>query len=165
MNNTKTISKQTNTEVSNAVKGIIGEGVNVSVHLTKKKVQIEDYVMLFQEAVLMMLNGNMSKTMLKIFVYFLGKLKYSNHIGVDQKTIAEENGVSIDTVKPEMAKLIKMNIIVVYKDIQDKRRNVYIINPRVAWKGTVSERKKVIKRIIDQNQTALPLNFDNNGTK
>ena len=119
--------------------------------LVKNREKIPDFIMLFQEAVTMMLNGTINKSALNVFVYFLGKMQYSNHIGIDQKTIAEETKLSLGTIKLVVPELQRLNIIIKYEDLQDKRRNVYIINPLLAWKGRVKDRKKVMKT-IDKSQ-------------
>lgn len=158
-NRNQILSKTANISISDNIKkelGVIGgQEVNVSVNLSKKREKIEDFVMLFQGAVQEMLKGEMGKSTLAVFIYFLGKLDYGNHIGIDQKTIAEENNLSLATIKiiviPE---LLRLNMIIRYNDIQDNRRNVYIINPRIAWKGT-NKRRREVKKILDKNQLSL----------
>jgi transcriptional antiterminator len=85
-----------------------------------------------------------------------GKLQYSNHIGVDQKTMSEELGVTTRTIAQSIKELTEAKILIVYNDIQDKRRNVYIINPHQAWKGTFKERTKKMAQ-LNLNQTKLIL--------
>ena len=148
------ITKEKITKISNDVSGNLDNDYQVNVSLVRRKIVVEDYVMLFQKAVLMMLDGGVSKNGLKIFVYMLGKLQYSNHIGVDQQTIADDNKMSLVYVKKTIAELKKVNVILPYKDIQDRRRSVYVINPIVAWKGKVVNRKKFVKT-IDKSQLKL----------
>jgi DNA-binding MarR family transcriptional regulator len=157
-NRNQILSKEANLSISDNIKknlGVIeGQEVNVSVNLSKKREKVEDFVMLFQGAVQEMLKGSMMKSTLAVFVYFLGKLDYGNHIGIDQKTIAEENNLSLGTIKIVIPELMRLNMIIKYNDIQDNRRNVYIVNPLMAWKGTIKRRREV-KKILDKNQLSL----------
>jgi hypothetical protein len=58
------------------------------------------------------LSGNISKNGLRVFVYLLGKLQYGNHIGVDQETIARDNGYSVVYIKKTISELKKANIVI-----------------------------------------------------
>jgi len=64
------------------------------------------------------------------------------------------------TVIKAIKELIKNDIVLSYKDPADQRRNIYIINPYNAWKGTFKERTRAIKKIDNQ----LPL-FQDHETK
>lgn len=139
--------------VSDAVQSNLEDDYAISVNLVRKKIRVENYVMLFQEAVNRLLDNKISKNGLRIFVYMLGKLQYSNHIGVDQKTIAEDNGISLVYTEKTIKELKKANIIIPYKDMQDGRRNVYVINPIIAWRGKVKNRTK----FINDNQLKLEM--------
>jgi len=139
------ITKEKTENISSAISGVLDNDYQISVNLVRRKQPIDNFIMLFQEATLKMLDGNMSKNSLRIFVYMLGKLQYSNHIGVDQYTIAEENGISIPYAKKAISELKKANILISYKDVQDARRNVYIINPIIAWRGKAKNRNKALK--------------------
>jgi DNA-binding MarR family transcriptional regulator len=139
--------------ISNAVQSNLDDDYAISVSLIRKKIKVENYVMLFQEAVNRLLENKISKNGLRVFVYMLSKLQYSNHIGVDQRTIAEDNDISLVYLKKTLKELKDANIIIPYKDMQDKRRNVYIINPIIAWKGKVKNRTK----FISDNQLKLDM--------
>lgn len=128
------------------------EDTIVAVSLSRKIPPLPTYVMLFQ-AVSLLIAQAISLPTLKVFFLFLGKLQYSNHVGVDQLTIVEEIGLSPRTVKRAVKELEENNIIIKYKDMQDHRRNVYIINPHVAWKGKSKERKSTIKKMGEKYLT------------
>ena len=116
---------------------------------------IPDFVMLFQ-AVTEKIISELSPASAKILLYMLSKLRYSNHIGINQTTIAEETHLSERSVSRSVKELKDLKILIAYKDEQDKRRDVYIINPYTAWKGTFKAQKTAIK-LIDANQTSLEL--------
>lgn len=120
---------------------------------------IPDFVMLFQAITNQFIN-NLAPASAKVLLYMLGKLQYSNHIGVNQETISEDCKLTRPTVIKAIKELIKNEIVISYKDPADQRRNIYIINPYNAWKGTFKERKKAIKKIENQ----LPL-FGDQETK
>jgi len=147
------ITKEKAREIADSVQSKMNEDYTVNVSLVRRKIRVENFVMLFQEAVTQMLDGNISKNGLRIFVYMLGRLEYSNHIGVDQETIAKDNGLSLIYIKKTIKELKDSKILIGYQDLQDKRRNVYIINPVIAWRGKVKHRKK----FINENQLKLTL--------
>ena len=137
-------------KITDAIDETLDTDYAIAVNLVKRKLEVENFVMLFQEATTAMLSGNISKNGLRIFVYLLGKLQYGNHIGVDQETIARDNGYSLVYIKKTISELKKANIIIPYQDLQDKRRNVYVVNPIIAWRGKVKNRKKFIKENPNQ---------------
>jgi len=147
------ITKDKASKIAKSVQKRLEDDYTINVSLVRRKVRVENFVMLFQEAVTQMLDGNISKNGLRIFVYMLGKLEYSNHIGVDQETIAKDNGLSLVYIKKTIKELKDSKILVGYQDQQDKRRNVYIINPVIAWRGKIKHRKT----FIDKNQLKLIL--------
>jgi len=114
---------------------------------------IPEFAMIFQ-AILKEFIYSLAPASAKILLYMLGKLDYSNHIGINQETMSEECKLSIPTVARSIKELLDNKIILAYKDTSDKRRNIYIINPYTAWKGTFNERKKAIKA-VDKNQLML----------
>jgi len=134
----------------------LAEGTGISINLSRKKVPIPDYTMLFQ-AVGMQVTRVLKPSSLCVFYHFLCKLQYSNHIGVDQNTIAEELEMAVITVKRAIKELKDNKIIIDYKDQQDNRRNVYIINPEVAWRGKATERIKTIRKIEAANKNQLTI--------
>ena len=75
--------------------------------------------------------------------------------------MAEQLKITDRTIKASLKSLKDRNVILSYKDPQDNRRNVYILNPHQSWKGTLMERFKVMKakapKQINTNQYKLPL--------
>ena len=119
------VDKKQTQDIATSINSILQlpEDTSVGVFLTKKRPKIPDFVMVFQEALGMLLLKEIDPSTFKILACFWFK---------------------------------KYNIIISYDDPQDKRRNVYIMNPNTAWKGTEKERRKVIKR-INPDQLLLPL--------
>ena len=62
---------------------------------------------------------------LKVLNYFFGIMQYSNHIAVNQNTIAEETSQSLITVKKAIKELKDSNIIIEYKDQIFSISNIY----------------------------------------
>jgi DNA-binding MarR family transcriptional regulator len=148
--------KQRNDDVVSAIRNTldISDDHVISVNLIKRKAQIPEFIMLFQ-AVSLMIAKDISPSALAVFHLFLGKMQYSNHVGCDQKTIAEELYMPLPTVERAIKDLTANKIIIAYKDSQDRRRNIYIVNPNIAWKGSARARKLAMKA-IDPRQLKLP---------
>lgn len=141
--------------IRDSVNGILGDDMKTTVIISKNTVKSDKpFIMLFQEAVGYLLDGRLGKNGLRIFVYMLGTLEYSNHVGVNQETMAEDLGISLVYVKRGVKELVDGRLIISYKDPTDKRRNVYVINPTVAWKGKEKSRRKAISK-HNENQLTL----------
>lgn len=131
--------------------------IGISINLKqKKKPPMPDFTMIFH-ATGMMVVKEISPASLSVFWLFLCKLPYSNHIGINQTTIAEETTLSIASVKRSVKELKEKKLIISYADQQDGRRLVYMINPVIAWRGDNIGRMKKVKEIIsgDPNQLRL----------
>ncbi len=81
----------------------------------------------------------------KVLLYMVSSMEYTNHVGCDQNTLAEELDLSVRSVSGAIKELKEMAIIISYKDPQDRKRNVYMVNPHSAWKGKITKRQKFIK--------------------
>lgn len=114
---------------------------------------VPEWTMLFQ-AVGRDLAKKLTPSGCKVLLYMISLMEYSNHIGCDQSTIAEDLEMSLRSVNGAVSELKAMGVIILYKDPQDRKRNVYMINPIHAWKGKMHKRQKVLK-IMDKNQTDL----------
>lgn len=114
---------------------------------------VPDWIMLFQ-AVGRDLAKKLTPSGCKVLLYMISLMEYSNHIGCDQSTIAEDLEMSLRSANGAISELKAMGVVISYKDPQDRKRNVYMINPIHAWKGKMVKRQKVLK-IIDKNQTSL----------
>jgi predicted transcriptional regulator len=162
MTEKKNIIKKVSNEIAENIRSIIGDETNIRVGLERKKIPAPEFVMLYQ-AVGMLYLKELSEKTIKVFYLFLLKLKYGNHIGMNVDSIAEETKISIASVERALKQLKENKMIISYSDPQDKRRNIYILNPHIAWKGTVSQRKKVMRE-MDKNQLSLDLPFAPNLT-
>lgn len=153
----------TRTQSTNIVKGVKAElGLTddslITINLKRRKLPpIPNYAMIFQANGMLMLKEIAPSTM-KVFFLMLCKLQYSNHVGINQQTVVEETGLAIDTVKKAIKELRIKNMVLSYPDMQDHRRNIYIINPYIAWKGTSKARIESIMKLQaeDPNQLQLP---------
>ena len=115
-----------------------------------------DFVFIFQIMTTQVMKST-SPSAFKLLHYFINKLTYSNHIGIDQKTMAEDCDMSLRSISGAISELISLCIIVPYNDPQDNRRKVYMMNPFVAWKGKLKEKKKKTKEIENNTQLSLQL--------
>jgi len=131
----------------------LDDNVQVAVIQKRKQAPIPNFTFLFQAVGYFAMN-EITPSSLKLLWYFLTKMQYSNHIGINQKTMAEETGMPMTTIKVSIRQLKEKKVLLSYDDMIDNRRNVYIINPNIAWRGTASERGKAIKKLmaVDPNQ-------------
>lgn len=112
-----------------------------------------DFVFLFQ-IVSKELSKKLTPSACKVLLYMISLMEYSNHIGCDQTTLAEELELSLRSVNGAVKELKDMAVIMQYKDPQCRKRNVYIVNPHSAWKGHIRKRVKFLKE-QNKNQTSL----------
>jgi predicted transcriptional regulator len=151
----KSINKGNSEEIVKSVKNALGDDTLVTIYNGRKfPKDIPPFVMLFQ-AVNVTLSKELSPSSCKVLLYLISLMQYSNHIGCDQQTVAEELNLSLRSVNGAVGELKTRKIIIEYKDPQDKRRNVYLINPLQSWKGSFKERIKVMK----ENKEQLQLDF------
>lgn len=81
----------------------------------------------------------------KLFMYFLSISQYQNLIEVDQKVILKRLDISRTSLNKGLKELQEINMIKVISDSNDARRNTYIMNHYVSWKGNPVDRVKSIK--------------------
>lgn len=86
--------------------------------------------------------GNTAQSILWVFI---GHMKYGNFIGLNVDTICDLVGKQKSIVHRALKNLKDCNIIKVIPDDQDKRRNLYWVNPESMWKGSAMDRTKKIK--------------------
>lgn len=149
-------------EKANEIVKLINEGETLS-ESTKVVISqgryypkdIEDFVMLFQKITEQAIK-NLKPASAKVMLYMLCKLQWSNHIGINQITMAEECDISKPSIARAIRELLELKIIITTPDPQDKRRNIYIINPYSAWKGKVKHRKKAIQSLQGQLSLQMP---------
>lgn len=152
------IDKETANEIVKLINKNKSEGeevtkVNISTGRNYIKNE-DDFIMLFQKITEQAIK-NLKPATAKIMLYMLCKLNWSNQIGIDQLTMAEECLISLPSVQRAIKELLDLHIIISIPDPQDKRRHIYLINPHQAWKGQEHRRKKAIKTL--QGQLILPM--------
>ena len=149
-----TTEKEKAESVASSIRDNYGDEVKISVinsrHFPK---DVPDFVFLFQKVGLDV-SKKLTPASCKVLLYMISSMQYSTHIGCDQKTLAEQLDLSLRSVSGAIKELKEMNIILSYPDPQDRKRNVYMINPHSAWKGSIHKRKKYIKT-IDQAQLEI----------
>ena len=135
------------------------DDTHVSVSLRKNTIPNAPSFTIMWNAIGLLVSKNLDSKAIHVLYCFMNLSQYSNHIGIDQKTLAENTGLSVKTIQRAIQELKDINIIIPYKDAQDNRRNVYIINPVVAWKGKIKNIHETVKK-IKENKAQLGLNFD-----
>lgn len=134
----------------------------VVVYVKKNIPKQAPYTMFYQEVNLQLIKL-LKPNACKVLMYLMAKIGYDNTIGVDQKTIQEElEYKSVTSVKMALSELKELNIILTTKDVQDKKRNVYIINPYQSWKGKVTNRIQAIVELGKESGIQLELPFWDN---
>jgi predicted transcriptional regulator len=155
------ISKKQAETLVNATKDALNLSPDSAINISlgkKKRPNMPDFTMIFH-GVGMMVVKEITPAALSVFWLFLCKLPYSNHIGINQSTIAEETTLSIASVKRAVKELKEKKLIISYADQQDSRRLVYMINPVVAWRGDNLNRVKKVQEIVKSHPGQLRL-FD-----
>ena len=139
---------------------ISGDTDRVLVIQTKKKRYpkgVPDWVAVFQTndaiAIIKQLKGVSSQVLL-----FMQQItKVDNHVGYNQKSIADILGISESSVARAIKQLTILGVITPYRDKPvdsingDGRRNNYILNPEMHWKGYHENRQKMIKEMYNPN--------------
>lgn len=135
------------------------EGVNMEVTtiMKLKKARLPDFVMVFQYfgeyAV-----DNFSPATCKVLWMFISLSEMKNYVTLDIDTIQEKTRMCRKTVYNAINQLKEHNVIVVVKNIQDKRRNDYFINPQAMWRGSSTNREKQLAKYKKDN---VQLEFPN----
>lgn len=161
------VSKQDLQKISEEIRKITGEETSVNVFVKKKTPKTEDFVMIYQEVGKCLLDDKISSSTLKVFYFFMMNLEFENFIGIDLLTISEKIKMPLPTVKLAMKELKENNFITSIKDNFDRRRNIYRLNPLIAWKGKVKNRQKAIKdnpdqiKLFENREIALSKNLIN----
>lgn len=124
----------------------------------KKQLPIPYFAMVFQETAIELIKA-LKDSALKVLLLCVGKMGYGNIISIDQATISEGTKLSTATVKRGLQDLIAKNIIIAAPDPQDKRRKIYTVNPRIAWRGKAKNRIALIRTLEKENPTVLQLAF------
>jgi DNA-binding MarR family transcriptional regulator len=145
--------------ISRSIQDEFEGDVDVSIYVKKKVPKQSNYVMFYQ-AVNLELVKILKPNGCKVLLYLMSKTNYDNYVGVNQETIQEELGYKQPKSVVEAIKELKQyNIIVSMPDLNDKRRNVYFINPYQSWKGKVAKRIEAVKKANNLDWTQLELPF------
>jgi len=143
----KSIDKKQAESISNKIREEIGAETAITIYNGRKPIPrgTPDFTMIFQ-----VINVTLSKILkpatCKILLYFLGKAEYGNFIPINVETIMEELEISESSVIRGIKQLQETHIIITTKDLGDKRRNVYFLNPHHSWRGTWKKRIEIMKK-------------------
>ena len=145
------LSREINERLEDA--GITKNNVNVflSENTIKEK---EPFTKLFQKQSGVIFSAK--PVTAKILMYFLCASSYGNYIEADVSDISLLTRISESSVKRAIKELIEMKVLLRDKDLNDKRRNTYYINPHMAWKGNPGDRIKSIEKLDKKDQLSLP---------
>lgn len=80
----------------------------------------------------------------RVLFYFISLSEFENFISIDVKSISEDLGISIPSVKRATKQLSDDNIIIKTAHPTDKRRVDYFLNPMAMWKGKTLKRDKFL---------------------
>jgi Fic family protein len=125
---------------------------DVNIFIRGGQKEREPFIKLFQKQSEVI--NNCAPATAKVFLYFLQASQYGNYIEIDVKQISTIIDLSERTVKRSLDELIKKEVLLKWKDLNDKRRNTYFLNPLTAWKGNPTDRTKSIKA-LNPNQLKL----------
>ena len=145
--------KQALESIAEKVRKEFGEEMKMNISVRRKIAKTPDFIMVYQKVGKEVLEGKLSMSALKVFFYLLMSMEFENFIGINLNSLAEAIKMPLITVKVAMRHLKEAGMIMSIKDNFDARRNVYRLNPIVAWKGKVNNRTRAIK--INPNQTLL----------
>jgi len=153
----KKIVNKLSASIKDIYKEEIGTETNISIYNGRQRLRgTPEFIMYFQ-----VVGAAMSKKLkpatCKVLLYLFSKTEYSNYVGVNIETIQEDLEFSKNTIINSIKQLEEYNILITTKDDNDKRRNVYFLNPHCSWKGTFVKRKETIKK-YDKNQ--ILIDFD-----
>ena len=83
----------------------------------------------------------------RVLFYFISLSQFENFVSIDVKTISENLGIPIISVKRATKKLTNDNVILKVPHPSDKRRIDYFLNPMAAWKGKSLNRDKALAKL------------------
>lgn len=89
---------------------------------------------------------NLSPVGSKMMMYFIAQLHYGNFVEVDQIKLMERLRMSRTSVNKSLNELKELGIITITPDMNDRRRNTYMMNPYTTWKGTPKDRIIAMKK-------------------
>ena len=140
-------------EITTGIQKIIGSETRVGVFIANK-IKVEDFVFLFQKVTELAIK-ELTPSACKLMLYLLSKCQYQNSVRIHIETIMEDLLLAKSTVIIAMEQLVKIQVVIKVKDMDDKRHNIYYINPVHAWKGRIYKRQRQIRE-KNKNQLVLP---------
>lgn len=150
------IKKENMIAITNAITGEMETAkVTMIVQKDSPKYFGEPFTLLFQAGNRAMSRG-ITPAAAKLILFLCSIVDYNNSIPLSRTEIASEIGYSARQIDRALQELIKLNIVLVEKHVQDKRSTQYYINPLQSWKGKPKERAK---RIAEHNPNQLQM-FD-----
>ena len=153
------VNKEKSRKIVEGIHEIMGEDTSVSVFVKKSIPRQATYTMFYQQVNLELVKLLKPNTC-KVLLYLMSKSQYDNYVGVDQQTMQEDLDYKTPkSVVDAIKELKQYNIVLPIKDIQDRRRNVYILNPLQSWKGKVAQRISNISKLNGNQSTQLSLPF------
>jgi predicted transcriptional regulator len=97
----------------------------------------------------------------KVLLYLISNVQYGNLIDRTIKEIAEDlEYKDPQWVQKSLKRLEDKKVILKSKHPHDKRRYVYMLNPKHSWKGSVKERQKTIG-FYNPKQLQMPFEQEN----
>jgi len=153
------VNKEKSRKIVEGIHDVMGEDTRVSIFVKKSIPKQATYTMFYQQVNLELVKL-LKPNSCKVLLYLMSKTQYDNYIGVDQQTIQEDLEYKTPkSVVDALKELKQYNIVLSMKDVQDKRRNVYILNPLQSWKGKVAQRISHISKLNGDQSTQLTLPF------
>lgn len=134
------------------------EGIRIDAYTIMKKQQgrTDPFVRVLQEFAAAVINHDFSKNTFRVMFLFFSTCQYGNFVMIDIKTISETLQITERNTIQAVKILCDNNIIIKVENVQDRRRNDYFLNPLAIWKGQTEDRRKTVKKLMD-NKTQLDL--------
>jgi len=134
------------------------EGIRIDAYTIMKKQQgrTDPFVRVLQEFAAAVINHDFSKNTYRVMFLFFSTCEYGNFVMIDIKTISEILQITERNTIQAVKILCENNIIIKVENVQDRRRNDYFLNPLAIWKGQTEDRRKSLKKLMD-NETQLNL--------
>lgn len=93
------------------------------------------------EAMALGIDKDFSGNDLRVFLIIIANLGYENIINISQSELAEQSGISQQNISKSITKLISKGYLQVIEKIG--RRNVYMLNPNVAFRSRAKNLKEL----------------------
>jgi len=121
------------------------EDKTITIIKPNKATEKEPFVKVFQFGLSYFVE-TLSPSGCKLFMYFVNEMRYGNFVEVDQKVIMEKLKIKRTALNKGLTELKELNVIAITEDLNDRRRNTYMINHYVAWKGNPGDRVMSFKK-------------------